>query len=233
MRHPGIPTLNRRFRGLARRTLAMCCTVAALAVVSPEASATEGYILSWGSDDSGQKDEPQPQSKCTEFASMYASSLCLKEDGSIKGWGYDSYGQVSDIPSGTGFTDIAAACYAGFAIDSTGSIVGWGDDDEDAISAIPMQASMDRSQRSGPIATVDLLSTVTAKFPVGAGGGPAPLTGLWSTTRHRAPATPRSLRPTLISPWLSTPMAPLSRGAKTTTARYPTHQPAQDSLISP
>lgn len=137
MQRSRIPTLSPRFLALFRRSLAIFCAAATLAVVSPEASATEGYLVFWGDDSDGQKDEPQPQSKCTKFSSTYGSSFCLKEDGSIKGWGYDSYDQVSDIPSGTGFTDIAAACYAGFAVDSTGSIVGWGDDDEDAISSIP------------------------------------------------------------------------------------------------
>ena len=103
MQRSRIPTLSPRFPALFRRSLAILCAAATLAVVSPEASATEGYLVFWGDDSDGQKDEPQPQSKCTKFSSTYGSSLCLKEDGSIKGWGYDTITVIAPALDGAIF----------------------------------------------------------------------------------------------------------------------------------
>jgi alpha-tubulin suppressor-like RCC1 family protein len=114
---------------------------------------TDGTVLSWGRDGSGQLgDDSTLANKVTPVAVADASnivavaaggnhSLALKSDGTLLSWGLDNSGQLGDGPTNTGkatptavldATNIVAIAAGGnhsLALKSDGTVLSWGQDD--------------------------------------------------------------------------------------------------------
>jgi len=88
---------------------------------------SDGSIVGWGYNDSGQATPPAGNDFIAIAAGGYYS-LALKSDGSIVGSGANSAGQATP-PDGNNFIAITAGGYHSLALKSDGSIVGWGNND--------------------------------------------------------------------------------------------------------
>ena len=85
---------------------------------------TDGSIVGWGSNDSGQATPPAG----TDYVAIAAGaiiSLALKTDGSIVGWGYNTSGQATP-PAGTDYVADRRRRLPRPGVEDDGSIVGWG-----------------------------------------------------------------------------------------------------------
>jgi len=91
---------------------------------------SDGSIVAWGHNYSGQCDVPAPNTGFVAVAAGWGHSLGLKSDGSIVAWGYNYSGQC-DVPApNTGFVAIAGGDFHSLGLKSDGSIVAWGWDDD-------------------------------------------------------------------------------------------------------
>jgi len=87
---------------------------------------SDGSIVGWGNNDSGQATPPPAGNNFIAVAAGDDFSLALKSDGSIVAWGDNTYGQTAP-PAGNNFIAVTAGGYHSLALKSDGSIVGWGD----------------------------------------------------------------------------------------------------------
>ena len=85
---------------------------------------SDGSIVGWGNNDSGQA-TPPAGNDFIAIATGSSHSLAIKSDGSIVGWGSNERGQATP-PDGNNFIAIAASYDCSLALKSDGSIVGWG-----------------------------------------------------------------------------------------------------------
>ena len=83
---------------------------------------SDGSIVGWGYNSSGQASPPDGNDFIAVVAGIY-HSLALKSDGSIVGWGSEG-----SVPEGKDFESIATCKWHSLALRSDGSIVGWGKD---------------------------------------------------------------------------------------------------------
>ena len=91
-----------------------------------EEQPTDGAIVAWGRNDSGQCDVPAPNSDFVTVAAGDSHSLGLKSDGWIVAWGWNGYGQC-DVPApNSGFVGIATGHAHSVGLKFDGSIVAWG-----------------------------------------------------------------------------------------------------------
>ncbi|HJP03837.1 MAG TPA: VPLPA-CTERM sorting domain-containing protein, partial [Gammaproteobacteria bacterium] len=79
----------------------------------------DGSIVSWGSNEHGNRDTPIGNDFIDITAGLYNSSA-LKADGSIVSWGCDcGPGQVSNTPTGTGFVAFDSDWSSSIALQAT------------------------------------------------------------------------------------------------------------------
>ena len=90
---------------------------------------TDGTVVGWGANGSGQTAIPAGLTNCLAVAAGGSHSLALQGDRTVVGWGDNSVGQTN-IPAGLG--DVAALA-AGFghslALRTNGTVVGWGENE--------------------------------------------------------------------------------------------------------
>ncbi|MDO8588100.1 MAG: hypothetical protein Q7T82_13825, partial [Armatimonadota bacterium] len=87
---------------------------------------SDGSIVAWGANISGQCNVPAPNSGFTAVAAGYVHSLGLKSDGSIVAWGDNGSGQCNVPSPNSGFIAVAGGGYHSLGLKSDGSIVAWG-----------------------------------------------------------------------------------------------------------
>jgi hypothetical protein len=86
---------------------------------------SDGTILGWGDDSSGQTDLP-PGTNYLTLACGSLHSLALRDDGTLVATGDDFYGQT-DFPAGlSNVVAIACGFYHSLALKSDGMVVAWG-----------------------------------------------------------------------------------------------------------
>jgi len=90
----------------------------------PEVS--EGGIVAWGNNDSGQCRVPAPNSDFVGVAAGNEHSLGLKLDRSIVAWGMNMFGQCNVPEPNADFAAVAAGIYHSLALRADGSTVAWG-----------------------------------------------------------------------------------------------------------
>jgi hypothetical protein len=87
---------------------------------------TEGTVVTWGENFSGQLDVPAGLTGVTAIAAGAGHSLALKDDGTVVAWGGNFDGQTN-VPAGlTGVTAIAAGGWHSVALKADGTVVAWG-----------------------------------------------------------------------------------------------------------
>ena len=73
---------------------------------------SDGSVVGWGSNDSGQLNVPAlpPGLTYVEVAAGAAHTLALRSDGSVVAWGSNSHGEcnVPALPPGTTYVEVAA-----------------------------------------------------------------------------------------------------------------------------
>lgn len=92
---------------------------------------TDGSVIAWGDNSSGQCNVPVPSPGLAyaQVAAGYYHALGLLSDGSVIAWGDNSAGQcdVPALPPGLRYVRIAADGSHSVALRSDGSVVAWGD----------------------------------------------------------------------------------------------------------
>lgn len=92
------------------------------------APASQGFVVAWGNNDSGQTNVPGGLSGVVAVAAGGGHSLALRSGGTVASWGLNTYGQVN-VPSGlNGVVRVAAGVSAShsLALRSDGTVVAWG-----------------------------------------------------------------------------------------------------------
>lgn len=92
---------------------------------------SDGSVVAWGNNLSGQTDVPAlpPGLTYTQVAAGWEHTVALRNDGSVVAWGSNSVGQtdVPALPPGLAYTKVAAGVWHSVALRSDGSVVTWGD----------------------------------------------------------------------------------------------------------
>ncbi|MGA2863507.1 MAG: LamG-like jellyroll fold domain-containing protein [Verrucomicrobiota bacterium] len=88
---------------------------------------TDGTVVGWGANGSGQTTIPAGLTNCLAVAAGSSHSLALEADGTVIGWGDNAYGQTT-IPAGlTNCLAVAAGSSHSLALEADGTVIGWGD----------------------------------------------------------------------------------------------------------
>ncbi|WP_269541151.1 RCC1 domain-containing protein [Cerasicoccus fimbriatus] len=91
---------------------------------------SDGTIIGWGNDSSGETTPPEGLNDAIAISAGYRFSLALREDKTVVAWGYNSSGQC-DVPEGL---DNVKAIDAGYnfamALQEDGSVVTWGNNSD-------------------------------------------------------------------------------------------------------
>jgi Tol biopolymer transport system component len=107
---------------------------------------SDGSILAWGDNSSGQTSVPALPAglRYVQVALGAISGLARRSDGSVVGWGDNSYGQlnVPALPAGVRYTDIAAGPSHSLACRSDGVVLAWGVDYSGETQVPPLPAGM-------------------------------------------------------------------------------------------
>jgi len=60
---------------------------------------SDGSVVAWGNNDSGQTDVPPGLSNVIQIAAGEFHTVALKNDGTLAAWGYNEFGQVAEVPT--------------------------------------------------------------------------------------------------------------------------------------
>jgi trimeric autotransporter adhesin len=88
---------------------------------------TDGTVIGWGDNTSGQTNTPASATNAIAISAGYYHNLALKPDGTVVGWGHNTYGQTIIPASATNVVAIAAGTFHSLALKADGRVVGWGD----------------------------------------------------------------------------------------------------------
>jgi alpha-tubulin suppressor-like RCC1 family protein len=89
---------------------------------------SNGTVVAWGYNGSGQTSVPAGLSDVVAIAGGGDFSLALQANGTVVAWGDNSYGETT-VPAGlSNVVAIAAGFYHALALEANGSVVGWGED---------------------------------------------------------------------------------------------------------
>jgi transcriptional regulator of NAD metabolism len=113
---------------------------------------SDGTVVAWGDNSSGQINVPAGLSGVTSIAAGSAHSLALKSDGTVVAWGNNSTGQIN-VPVGlSGVTAIAAGVAHSMALTGGGRVFAWGQNNAGQLNVptalppvISIAAGMDHS----------------------------------------------------------------------------------------
>ena len=162
------------------------------------AAKTDGSVVAWGSNGSGQTNFPAGLASVIGVAAGESHSMALKSDGTVATWGTTSYGVLS-VPVGlTTAIIIAAGQYHSAALKADGTVTVWGNS-SNGLTTVPVDltnafavsaggnhvvALRDTSLDAAPVITTQpvaasALKGTTATFSVVA-SGTSPLTYQWS-----------------------------------------------------
>jgi hypothetical protein len=103
---------------------------------------SDGTVLAWGDNSSGQTDVPASLSGVTAIAAggdnYGGHTVALKNDGSVVAWGNNFYGQTTvPVAAQSGVTAIAAGGYHTVALKNDGTVVAWGDNYSGQVTGTP------------------------------------------------------------------------------------------------
>lgn len=87
---------------------------------------TDGSVVAWGTNYSGQCNVPADLSDVIAVSAGASHSLALKKDGTIVAWG-NNHGGKCDIPAHEAITKICAGPHHSLALRADGRVIAWGD----------------------------------------------------------------------------------------------------------
>ncbi|MHB1460674.1 MAG: hypothetical protein ACYC1M_05270 [Armatimonadota bacterium] len=90
---------------------------------------TDGKIVGYGSNNSGELTIPAPNTGYKSIAAYANVSYAVKSNGSIAAFGNDFLGCLNVPQPNTGFTAVSAGVFFGLGLKADGSVVGWGNND--------------------------------------------------------------------------------------------------------
>lgn len=87
---------------------------------------SDGRVVAWGNNNSGQTNVPTDLSNVVAFAAGAFHNLAVTSDGHVRGWGDNTYGQAN-APSGlSNIVQVSAGEYHSVALQADGRVVAWG-----------------------------------------------------------------------------------------------------------
>ena len=87
---------------------------------------TNGSVLGWGANDSGQISIPFGLGEIVAVTAGYDHSLALRSNGTVSAWGNNGYGQCSVPANLSDAVSLAAGYGFSLALRSDGSVLAWG-----------------------------------------------------------------------------------------------------------
>ena len=87
---------------------------------------SEGTIVAWGSNGSGESAVPAGLTNITAIAAGGYHSLAVREDGSVVAWGANDVGQSTPAPGLAGIVQVAAGEWHSVALHENGTVSAWG-----------------------------------------------------------------------------------------------------------
>lgn len=88
---------------------------------------SDGGVVAWGNNTSGQIDVPAGLSNVVAIAAGRSHALALRSDGQVVGWGGNNDGELDFPPGLTNVVAIDAGNAYNQALKSDGTVVAWGD----------------------------------------------------------------------------------------------------------
>jgi len=122
---------------------------------------TNGVVVAWGDNSSGQCEVPPGLTNATAVVGGYLHSVALCGDGTVVAWGDNSYGQTNVPPGLTNVVSIAAGDFNTLALLANGTVIGWGDDSYGQIN-VPSLVTNAVGIASGYYHSMALIPTVSA-----------------------------------------------------------------------
>ncbi|MEO5916487.1 MAG: cadherin domain-containing protein [Luteolibacter sp.] len=87
---------------------------------------TGNILVSWGSNDHGQRDIPAGLGEVVMVSSGWRHNLALRSNGTVSAWGWNDDGQTIVPAALSGVTAISAGDYHSMALKADGTVVAWG-----------------------------------------------------------------------------------------------------------
>ncbi len=97
---------------------------------------SDGTVVCWGSNGSGESTVPAGLSEVVQVTAGQTHTVALKSNGTVVCWGDNSYGQLAGAPTG-GVVQIVAGTNHTLAMKANGGVYGWGYDWETGATSIP------------------------------------------------------------------------------------------------
>ena len=89
---------------------------------------TDGQVVAWGNNVSGQATVPAGLSIVVAIAAGFEHSMALQSNGTVVAWGYSGNGQANLPANLSNVVAIAAGDYHSLALKADGTVVVWGDE---------------------------------------------------------------------------------------------------------
>jgi hypothetical protein len=87
---------------------------------------SDGTVVVWGADISGQTNVPAGLSNVVAIAAGNRYVLALRSDGTVVAWGDNSFGQTNVPANVTNVVALAAGLYHNLALKADGTVISWG-----------------------------------------------------------------------------------------------------------
>jgi hypothetical protein len=126
---------------------------------------TNGAVVAWGFNDSGQTNVPAGLSNVVAISAGDYHALALRSDGTVVAWGDNSAGQANVPPDLTNALAIAAGSAFSLALRNDGTVVAWGDDTFGQTNAVAGLGGVKTIAAGGAHALAALFSPLV-QYPV-------------------------------------------------------------------
>jgi alpha-tubulin suppressor-like RCC1 family protein len=97
---------------------------------------SDGTVVAWGNDASGQNAPPASLGTCIAIGAGGDTGYAIETAGTIVAWGSDYLGTVSLVPAGT-YTAVDGGEFFAVALATNGSIAAWGSDSSSQVTNVP------------------------------------------------------------------------------------------------
>ena len=146
---------------------------------------SNGYVIAWGYNGSGQTSVPAGLSNVVAIAAGDSNSMALTSNGNVIVWGSTNYGQTN-VPAGVNGNAMAIAAGAGHcvALLNTGTFVSWGDNangQTNVPNLLPMYATNFTTNTTRPGIDTNVFYEASPVFKLIAAGGNHTMAAIFSS----------------------------------------------------